>query len=78
MMNSLLIVGLIISVVASILIADGRIFRTKHEIDKESDNPKGLNQPKMHHKLIETRMAQFGGVLLVLSFAMQLIAEIKK
>ena len=45
---------------------------------RNQTNPKGLNQPKMHHKLIETRMAQIGGVLLVLGFAMQLIAEIKK
>jgi hypothetical protein len=37
-MNSLLIAALIVSVIASLLTAYGRVFSTKHEMKKESDN----------------------------------------
>lgn len=77
-MNSLLIAGLIVSVIASLLTAYGRIFRTKHEMEKESDNSKGFNESKMRHKLIETRVAQIGAILLVIGFAMQLLAHMNE
>jgi hypothetical protein len=62
-MNSLLIAGLIVSVIASLLTAYGRVFRTKHEIEKQAEGSAGLNQSKMRHKLIETRVAQTGAIL---------------
>ena len=77
-MNSLLITGLIVSVIASLLAAYGRVFRTKHEMEKESDNSKGINQSKMQHKLIETRVAQTGAILLVIGFAIQLFAHMNE
>jgi len=75
-MNSLLIAGLIVSVIASY--AHGRVFRTKHEMEKESDNSKGFNESKMRHKLIETRVAQIGAILLVIGFAIQLFAHMNE
>ena len=77
-MNSLLIAGLIVSVIASLLTAYGRIFRTKHEMAKESANSKGFNESKMQHKLIETRVAQIGVILLVIGFAIQLLAHMNE
>ena len=77
-MNTLLIAGLVVSVVASVLTAYGRIFHTKHEMEKESDNSKGFNQSKMQHKLIETRVAQTGAILLVIGFAIQLFAHMNE
>jgi hypothetical protein len=62
----------------SMLTAYGRIFRTKHEMEKESDNTKGFNEFKMRHKLIETRVAQMGAILLVLGFVIQLFAHMKE
>ena len=75
-MNTILIDGLVVSLIASILIAYGRIFRTKHTIEKESDGNSGLNRTEMQHRLIETRIAQIGAVLLVLGFAIQIFAHI--
>jgi hypothetical protein len=77
-MNSLLVAGLIVSVIASLLTAYGRIFRTKREMEKKSDNSKGVNESRMRHKLIETRVAQIGAILLVIGFAMQLIAHMNE
>lgn len=76
-MNSLLIAGLIVSVIASLLTAYGRVFRTKHEIEKQSEGNTGLNQSKMRYKLIETRVAQLGAILLVIGFVIQVFAHIK-
>jgi hypothetical protein len=75
-LNTILIDGLVVSLIASILIAYGRIFRTKHTIEKESDGNSGLNRTEMQHRLIETRIAQIGAVLLVLGFAIQIFAHI--
>ena len=77
-MNSLLIAGLLVSVVASMLTAYGRIFRTRHEMEKHSDNTKAFNESKMRHKLIETRVAQMGAILLVLGFVIQVFAHMKE
>lgn len=75
-MDFVLIVGLIVSVIASVLMAYGRIFRPKHEIVKESNDNEGLNEARMKHKLIETRVAQVGALLLVAGFTIQVIAHI--
>ncbi len=75
-MNLILISGLIVSVIASILMAYGRIFRSKHEMEKESEGNLGLNKSKMRHKVIETRVAQVGAILLVVGFTIQVIAHI--
>lgn len=75
-MDLVLITGLIVSVLASILMAYGRIFRSKHEVEKESQGNLGLNESKMKHKLIETRIAQVGAILLVVGFTIQVIAHI--
>jgi hypothetical protein len=75
-MNLVLIAGLVVSVIASILMAYGRIFRSKHEMEKESQGTPGLNEAKMRHKLIETRAAQVGAILLAVGFTIQVIAHI--
>jgi hypothetical protein len=75
-MNFILITGLIISVKASILMAYGRIFRSRHEMEKESEGNLGLNESKMEQKLIETRVAQVGAILLVVGFTIQVIAHV--
>jgi hypothetical protein len=75
-MDLVLIVGLVVSVIASVLMAYGRIFRSKHEIVKESNDNEGLNESRMKHKLIETRVAQVGALLLVAGFTIQVIAHI--
>lgn len=77
-MNWTLIAGLVISLIASILMAYGRIFRTKHTIEKESGSNlgEGINKSEMKHRLNETRIAQLGACLLILGFSVQIVAHV--
>jgi hypothetical protein len=58
------------------LIGYGRIFRSKKTIMKESqtDGPKNVHEEK--HRLLETRIAQIGAVLLAVGFAIQIWGNI--
>ena len=75
-MNSVVIIGLILNLVASFLIAYGRIFRTKQTIHEESETSGHYNMKEAHQRLIETRVAQGGAGLLMAGFAMQLVGNI--
>jgi hypothetical protein len=75
-MNVVVVTGLVISLVASFLIGYGRIFRTKGTIHEESKTSGHYNIKEAHHRLVETRMAQAGAVLLAAGFAMQLVGNI--
>jgi hypothetical protein len=70
MVNSVVIVGL--SLIASMLIAYGRIFRSKKTIMKESQTDGHQNIHEIRHRLLETRIAQIGAALLSIGFALQL------
>jgi len=75
-MNAVVIAGLAVSLVASLLIGYGRIFRTKDTIHEESKTSGHYNMKEAHHRLLETRVAQAGAILLVAGFAMQLAGNI--
>lgn len=75
-MNTVVIVGLTVSLVASLFIAYGRIFRTKHTIHEESKTSGHINLKEKRHRFVETRMAQAGAVLLVAGFAIQIIGHV--
>jgi hypothetical protein len=75
-MNTVVITGLALSLVASLLIGYGRIFRTKDTIREESKTSGHYNIREAHHRLVETRVAQSGAILLVSGFALQLIGNI--
>jgi len=68
--------GLIINLIASILIGYGRIFRSKKIIQKESQNNGRENMYEERRRLIETRVAQLGAVLLTLGFSIQIWGNI--
>jgi uncharacterized protein YqhQ len=67
-----ILTGLIINLIASMLIGYGRIFRSKKTIEKESRNEGPENVHEEKHRLIETRIAQIGAVLLSIGFAVQI------
>jgi hypothetical protein len=67
-----MLAGLVINLIASILISYGRIFRSKKTIEKESITEGHKNVPEEKHRLIETRVAQVGAVLLAIGFAIQI------
>ena len=67
-----MLAGLMINLIASILISYGRIFRSKKTIKKESITEGHENVHEEKHRLIETRVAQVGAVLLAIGFAIQI------
>ena len=67
-----MLAGLVINLIASILISFGRIFRSKKTIKKESITDGHENVHEEKHRLIETRVAQVGAVLLAICFAIQI------
>jgi hypothetical protein len=71
-MKTLMLSGLIINLIASILIGYGRIFRSKKTIEKGSQTQGQQNPYEKKHRLIETRVAQAGAVLLAIGFAVQI------
>ena len=68
----MIVIGLIINLVASILLAYGRIFRSKKTILEESKTDGHQNIDEVKHRLLETRIAQIGAGLLSTGFAIQL------
>ena len=72
MAKTLMLIGLVINLIASILIGYGRIFRSKKTIKKESQTHYDENVYEEKHRLLETRIAQLGAVLLAVGFAMQI------
>jgi hypothetical protein len=60
------------NLIASVLIGYGRIFRSKKTIEKESQNRDEENVYEERHRLLETRVAQIGAVLLAIGFAVQI------
>ena len=67
-----MLAGLLINLIASMLISYGRIFRSRKTIEKESitDGHENIHEEK--HRLIETRVAQVGMILLAIGFAIQI------
>ena len=60
MVNNIIILGLVLNMIASFLIAYGRIFRSKKTIQKESRTDKDYNPEEERQRLKETRVAQIG------------------
>jgi hypothetical protein len=60
------------NLIASVLIGYGRIFRSKKTIEKESQTRGEENVYEKRHRLLETRIAQIGAVLLAVGFAVQI------
>ena len=70
--NIVIIIGLCFNLVASFLIAYGRIFRSKETIKKESKTKGAHNPDEETHRLKETRIAQIGAIITVTGFAIQI------
>ena len=76
MTNILVLSGLILNLISSILIGYGRIFRSKKTIEKESQTRGEENIYEEKHRLLETRVAQIGAVLLAIGFAVQICGNL--
>ena len=76
MVNYVVILGLVLNLIASFLIAYGRIFRSKKIIQRESRTDKEGNLEEERQRLKETRIAQIGAGVMVAGFAIQIIGNI--
>ncbi|MDQ3840763.1 MAG: hypothetical protein M3297_16035 [Thermoproteota archaeon] len=76
MINNVVVIGLVLNLIASFLIAYGRIFRSKETIEKESKTEGGYNPEEERHRLKETRIAQIGASVMVAGFAIQIVGNI--
>ena len=76
MVNSVIIIGLIFNLIASFLIAYGRIFRSKETIKNESKTKGDHNPFEEKHRLKETRVAQIGAIIMVIGFAIQIAGNV--
>jgi ABC-type uncharacterized transport system permease subunit len=70
--DNVIITGLCFNLVASFLMAYGRIFRSKETIKNESKTKVGHNPYEETHRLKETRIAQIGAIIMVIGFAIQI------
>jgi len=76
MTKILILAGLTMNLIASIMISYGRIFRSKKTIEKESQTSGHENIHEEKHRLLETRIAQVGAVLLAIGFAVQIWGQL--
>jgi hypothetical protein len=76
MKNIMLTVGLGISLLASIFMAYGKVFRKKEAIEEQSGSTERENQKEKEHRLKETRIAQIGAALLIAGFSIQIAANV--
>jgi predicted histidine transporter YuiF (NhaC family) len=76
MKNIVLVIGLGISLLASIFMAYGKVFRKKEAIEEQSGSGERENKKEKEHRLKETRIAQIGAVLLIAGFSVQIAANL--
>ena len=76
MKNIMLVVGLGISLLASIFMAYGKVFRGKKAIEEQSGSSERENQKEKEHRLRETRIAQVGAILLITGFSVQIAPNV--
>jgi hypothetical protein len=60
MKNIMLVVGLSISLPASIFMAYGKVFRKRETIEEQSGSTERQNQKEKEHRMRETRFSQIG------------------
>jgi predicted histidine transporter YuiF (NhaC family) len=76
MVNNIIILGLVLNMIASFLIAYRRIFRSKKTIQKESRTDKDYNPEEERQRLKETRVVQIGAAVMIAGFGIQIIGNI--
>ena len=72
MLESVILIGLIVDLIAAILLYYGKIFRTRETIKLISYEDKHEEK----HRLLETRLAQIGAILLIVGFFIQILGYI--
>jgi hypothetical protein len=61
--------GLVVDVIAAFLLYYGKIFRSTETIEQMSKH----SEHEIRHRVIETRLARLGAILLIAGFIIQLL-----
>jgi hypothetical protein len=72
----MLVVGLSISLLASIFMAYGKVFRRRETIEEQSGSTERQNQKEKEHRMRETRFAQIGAAILIAGFLYKIAANV--
>ena len=72
----MLVVGLSISLLASIFMAYGKVFRKRETIEEQSGSTERQNQKEKEHRMRETRFAQIGAAILIAGFLYKIAANV--
>jgi hypothetical protein len=76
MKNIMLVVGLSISLLASIFMAYGKVFRRRETVEEQSGSTERQNQKEKEHRMRETRFAQIGAAILIAGFLYKIAANV--
>lgn len=69
MLDSVILAGLIVDLVASFLLYWGKIFRNRGIIEKMSSE----KEYEIDHRSMETKLARLGAILLISGFFIQIV-----
>ena len=72
----MLVVGLSISLLASIFMAYGKVCRRRETREEQSGSTERQNQKEKEQRMRETRFAQIGAALLIAGFSVQIAANV--
>ena len=72
----MLVVGLSISLLASIFMAYRKVFRKRETIEEQSGSTERQNQKEKEHRMRETRFAQIGAAILIAGFLYKIAANV--
>lgn len=66
--DTIIVIGLIIDVIAAIMMYYGKIFRTTQTIEQISKH----SEHEIKHRILETHLARAGAILLIVGFVIQI------
>ena len=69
MIDIIIVIGLLIDVVAALMMYYGKIFRSTQTIEQMSKH----SDHEIKHRILETRLARLGAILLIIGFTIQII-----
>ena len=72
MLESVVLIGLIVDLIAAILLYYGKIFRRRETIKLISYE----DEHEEKHRILETRLAQISAILLIIGFFIQILGYI--
>lgn len=68
MLDIVIMAGLVVDVIAAFLLYYGKIFRSTETIEQMSKH----SEHEIRHRVLETRLARWGAILLIAGFMIQL------